>query len=45
MDLTIKAKLAKARGTVISYECEITHEGILMSEASVLATVNFVKRN
>jgi 3-hydroxyacyl-[acyl-carrier-protein] dehydratase len=45
MDLTIKAKLAKARGPVISYECEITHEGILMSEASVLATVNFVKRN
>ena len=45
MELTIRAKLVKARGPVISYDCEITHEGNLMSEASVLASVKFVEKH
>ena len=45
MNLTIKAKLVKVRGPVISYEGEIYHEETLMSEASVLASVKFVERD
>ena len=45
MNLTIKAKLVKVRGSVISYEGEIYHGETLMSEASVLASVKFIERD
>ncbi|MBG08840.1 MAG: hypothetical protein CME68_08790 [Halobacteriovoraceae bacterium] len=45
MDLTIKAKLVKVRGPVISYEGEIYHGENLMSEASLLASVKFIERD
>ena len=45
MNLTIKAKLVKVRGPVISYDGEIYHGDTLMSEASLLASVKFIERD
>lgn len=39
MKLEIKAVCKKLRGPVMSFDCQILHEGTLMSEASVLASV------
>ena len=39
MHLKIRAKCVKARGTIMSYDCQIYHQDELMSEASILATV------
>ena len=43
MNLTIKAKLVKVRGPIISYEGQIYHGETLMSEASLLASVKFIE--
>ena len=45
MNLTIKARLVKVRGSIISYEGQIYHGETLMSEASLLASVKFVERD
>jgi len=39
MNLEVKAICKKIRGTVMSFDCQIVHDGILMSEASILASV------
>ena len=43
MNLTIKARLVKVRGSIISYEGQIYHGETLMSEASLLASVKFIE--
>lgn len=40
MDLVIRAKLAKCRGTIGAYECSIEHKGEILSEATVLAKLD-----
>ena len=39
MDLEIKTICTKSRGTIMSNTCEIYHDGQLMSQAEVLASV------
>ncbi|MDH5580279.1 MAG: hypothetical protein OEY33_00085 [Bdellovibrionales bacterium] len=41
MDLELRSILKKIRGPMISQDCQIYHEGQLMSEASVLASIKF----
>ena len=43
MDLVIKAKVEKIRGPMIYSQCELYHEGTLMSEATVMASLRLVK--
>lgn len=42
MDLKIETKCTKIRGPFMTNECTIYHNGEVMSEASVLASVKFV---
>lgn len=44
MDLKIKAKLTRIRGKIVSYDCELFHNKELMSEVSVMAFVDLVKK-
>jgi len=39
MDLEIHATLKKVRGAIQVYECELYHQGELMSQTSVMATL------
>jgi 3-hydroxyacyl-[acyl-carrier-protein] dehydratase len=39
MDLVIKTECVKVRGPMISSNCEIYHDGVLMSEATVMASM------
>lgn len=39
MELVIKTECTKVRGPMISSNCEIYHEGVLMSEATVMASM------
>lgn len=41
MNLELKSELKKLRGPMVSQECQIYHEGQLMSEATVMASVKF----
>ncbi|MGB0453443.1 MAG: 3-hydroxyacyl-ACP dehydratase FabZ family protein [Bacteriovoracaceae bacterium] len=41
MDLEIKSEVLKFRGPMMSSHCQIFHEGTLVSEADVMATVKF----
>ncbi|HAZ14044.1 MAG: hypothetical protein A2X86_17100 [Bdellovibrionales bacterium GWA2_49_15] len=41
MDLTIKATCNRYRGQIMGCDCQVFHNGDLMSEASVLASVKF----
>ncbi len=42
MDLKIKTRCTKIRGPFMTNECAIYHNGEVMSEASVMASVKFV---
>lgn len=41
MDLVIKTKIVKARGPMMSSDCQLFHGDELMSETSVLASVKY----
>lgn len=41
MDLVVTAICRRVRGLVMSYDCKICHKDILMSEATVLASVQY----
>jgi 3-hydroxyacyl-[acyl-carrier-protein] dehydratase len=41
MELTIEGICSKARGPIMGFDCKIFHKGELMSEASVIASVQF----
>lgn len=43
MDLTIKTRVDKIRGPMVSSVCELYHDGQLMSEATVLASLKMNK--
>ena len=40
MDLVVRARMSKCRGTIGSYECSIEHKGEILSEATVLAKLD-----
>jgi 3-hydroxyacyl-[acyl-carrier-protein] dehydratase len=41
MNLRIESVCTRCRGPVMEYDCKIFNDGILMSEASVLASIRF----
>lgn len=43
MDLVIKARVEKIRGPMISSACELYHNGVLMSEATVMASLRMTE--
>jgi 3-hydroxyacyl-[acyl-carrier-protein] dehydratase len=43
MDLVIKTTCDKIRGVMMTSSCEIYHDGVLMSEASVMASLRIMK--
>jgi 3-hydroxyacyl-[acyl-carrier-protein] dehydratase len=43
MDLVIKARVEKLRGPMISSVCELYHNDVLMSEATVLASLKMTE--
>lgn len=45
MHLELKAKCMRVRGSIMNYDCEVYHDGLLMSEASVMASVTFKKES